>query len=332
MTRLIQLEDKQRQRRIAKVDGERLHLLNDFFSCYALAQAAIQSGVRAVELVVRHLSHQSIPYQEVYEARSEWTVLPSFDHPDEPARCLVAGTGLTHKASAENRAAMHAETATVTDSMRMYQWGLDGGRPESGTVGVPPEWFYKGTGTVLRAHNQPLTVPCFGGDGGEEPEIAGVYVIDGEGMPRRAGMTIANEFSDHVIEKKNYLYLAPSKLRTCAIGPELVLDPDFSAVPGTVSIERAGKVIWSKKIATGEAKMSHTVENLEHHHFKYDQHRRPGDVHIHFFGADAFSFGEGIALEEGDVMMIEFTGFGRPLRNPIRFDKSKEKVIGVRAL
>src|SRR5207244_12831064 len=36
--------------------------------------------------------------------------------------------------------------------------------------------------------------------------------------------------------------------------------------------------------------------NMEHHHFKFDSHKRPGDVHVHFFGADAFSFGEGIRL------------------------------------
>ena len=51
-------------------------------------------------------------------------------------------------------------------------------------------------------------------------------------------MAAGNEFSDHQFEKKNYLYLASSKLRTCAIGPELVLDPDFDRVPGEVTIER----------------------------------------------------------------------------------------------
>jgi len=157
---------------------------------------------------------------------------------------------------------------------------------------VAPEWFYKGRGTILRAHGDPLAVPAFAEDGGEEPEVAGIYIIDAEGRPRRVGMAMANEFSDHKFEKKNYLYLAHSKLRNCSMGPELVINPEFSAVPGTVSVERGGRVLWSKSIATGEAKMSHTLANLEHHHFKYDEHRRPGDAHIHFFGADAFSFGD----------------------------------------
>ena len=75
--------------------------------------------------------------------------------------------------------------------------------------------------------------------------------------------------------------------------------------------------------------MSHTIANLEHHHFKYDVHRRPGDAHLHFFGADAFSFGDGIKLEDGDVMVIAFEGFGRPLRNPIQMDKGEQRFVSV---
>ena len=58
------------------------------------------------------------------------------------------------------------------------------------------------------------------------------YIVDAAGLPRRIGMVAGNEFSDHEFEKKNYLYLAASKLRTCAIGPELVIDPDFHQVYG----------------------------------------------------------------------------------------------------
>src|ERR1035438_1530325 len=105
--------------------------------------------------------------------------------------------------------------------MRMYEWGVEGGRPEPDAIGVAPEWFFKGTGGVLRGHNEPLDVPAYAEDGGEEPEVAGIYVIDAAGHPRRVGMAAGNEFSDHGVEKRNYLYLAASKLRTCAIGPEL---------------------------------------------------------------------------------------------------------------
>ncbi|MGH7467946.1 MAG: hypothetical protein ACRENP_08165 [Longimicrobiales bacterium] len=143
----------------------------------------------------------------------------------------------------------------------------------------------------MRAHGEPLTVPPYADDGGEEPEIAGVYLIDPAGTPRRIGMTMGNEFSDHVLERRNYLYLAHSKLRNCAVGPELVVDPDFND-----------------------------------HHFKYAAHRRPGDLHVHFFGADAFSFGAGIALEPGDVMRVHFEGFGRPLCNPIELQRGPRLV------
>jgi hypothetical protein len=213
--------------------------------------------------------------------------------------------------------------------MRMYELGVAGGRPAEGTIGTAPEWFYKGTGTVLRGHGDALDVPSFAEDGGEEPEIAGVYIIDDTGAPRRIGMAIGNEFSDHVLERRNYLYLAASKLRTCSVGPELVLDADFSDVRGEVTIERAGAVVWSRPIHTGDRAMSHSLANMEHHHFKYPEHRRPGDLHVHFFGADAFSFSAGLALENGDVMQVSFEGFGRPLRNPIVIAKGESQLMSV---
>jgi hypothetical protein len=213
--------------------------------------------------------------------------------------------------------------------MRMYLWGVEGGRA---APGVAPEWFYKGAGAILRGHLEPLTVPPHAEDGGEEAEIAGVYLIDAGGGPRRIGMAQGNEFSDHVHERKNYLYLAESKLRECAIGPELVLDPDFSDVRGEVSIERGGGVVWRREIRSGEAAMSHSLANIEHHHFKHAQHRRPGDLHIHFYGADAFSFGEGVRLAQGDVMTVAFHGFGRPLRNPVKIESGPAPPVRVEPL
>jgi hypothetical protein len=329
--RLVQLANASGARRLAIVEGETLRLLGGCNSVYSLAQAALATDVRLPEAVRECATETTLDYGPVYRLESEWRLLPPISHP-EPARLLVSGTGLTHKASADNRQAMHQKPEELSDSMRMYFDGLKGGRPAPGEIGVSPEWFYKGCGTTLRAHGEPLDVPNFAGDGGEEPEVAGVYIIDTEGRPRRVGMVMANEFSDHVVEKQNYLYLAHSKLRACAIGPELVVDPDFADVRGTVSIERGGETLWSKRVATGEANMSHSVANLEHHHFKYDAHRRPGDAHVHFFGADAFSFGDGIVLEDGDVMVVAFEGFGRPLRNPLRVERSPQKFVPVTAV
>jgi hypothetical protein len=97
-------------------------------------------------------------------------------------------------------------------------------------------------------------------------------------------------------------------------------------------LHREERVFWSKPFATGEKNMSHTLANLEHHHFKYAAHCRPGDVHIHFFGADVFSFGEGIELRDGDEMELELAGFGRPLRNPLRVERMEPKHVAVKPL
>ncbi|MCX6631145.1 MAG: GguC family protein [Candidatus Solibacter sp.] len=331
--RLIQLAGPA-GRRLGVVEGEQLRLLRNHGSVHSLASAALAVSLNLARAAEQDLSGESLDYPDIYSGMSPWRILPAVDHPGEPARCLVSGTGLSHIRSAANRQAMHAAGEQITDSMRMYQWGLEGGRPAPGVAGVSPEWFYKGTGLTLRAHNQSLDVPDYAGDGGEEPEIAGVYIIDPSGSPRRIGMAAGNEFSDHQFEKKNYLYLAASKLRTCALGPELVLDPAFDRVSGQVTIERGGATLWCKAIQTGEAVMCHSLANLEHHHFKFEAHRRPGDIHVHFFGADAFSFGEGVQLEDGDWMQVRFEGFGKPLRNllrrPVRIAGVAETLVTVR--
>jgi len=205
----------------------------------------------------------------------------------------------------------------MTDSMRMFEWGRQQGRPSGGEIGIAPEWFYKGDGSILQAPFGTLPIPGFAEDGGEEAEVVGIYMIAEDGTPWRIGMAAGNEFSDHVFERRNYLNLAGSKLRKCSIGPELVIDAKFDDVPGKVRILRNEECIWEKQIRTGESNMCHSLANLEHHHFKFAAHRQPGMVHVHFLGADCLSFGEGIRLQPGDVTEIQFTGFGRPLRNTV---------------
>jgi hypothetical protein len=318
MTRLIQLK-KDHIRRVALVEESQLRLLGGHSSIYSLANAAISAGTTLTHTVRQSITQDLLEYDPIYNGVSEWHVLPPIDHPNEPSRCLISGTGLTHLGSARERQAMHTtKSEELTDSMKMFRWGVEGGRPVDGNVGTPPEWFYKGTGTILRAHGEPLDVPSYAEDGGEEAEIAGIYLIDPDGQPRRLGMAAGNEFSDHRFEKKNYLNLAGSKLRTCALGPEMVIDAEFESVAGKVIIERAGGTLWSKEIRTGEAEMCHSLLNIEHHHFKFEAHRRPGDVHVHFVGAGCLSCGDGIQLSDGDVMQISFEHFGRALRNSVR--------------
>jgi hypothetical protein len=332
---LAQLHHPRHGRRVALVEGDALWPVEGFPTAYELTRAALAARVPLMGFAAGQKRGEPLPYGDIHAGRSEWSLLAPFDHPAEPARCHVTGTGLTHINSAKQRDAMHVKageaSTPITDSMKIFQWGIDGGKPADATrPGVQPEWFYKGNGHILRAHGQPLDVPDFADDGGEEAEIAGVYLIDTEGNPRRVGMCAGNEFSDHQMERKNYLYLAPSKLRTASLGPELWIDFEFSDVKGHARVERGAQTLWERDLASGEANMSHTLANLEHHHFKYPQHRVPGDVHIHFWGADAFSFGGGVTLRDGDVMSVQWKGYGKPLRNPVRVVRGEVSLVRVK--
>ena len=88
-------------------------------------------------------------------------------------------------------------------------------------------------------------------------------------------------------------------------------------VRGTSRIWRDGKLLWEKPFLSGEANMSHSLSNLEHHHFKYALFRQPGDVHVHFFGTATASFADGVVTQVGDAFEIEADAFRLPLRNPI---------------
>ena len=213
-----------------------------------------------------------------------------------------------------------ADESQLTDSMRMFKMGVEGGKPEADRVGAQPEWFYKGDGDCVIAPEADIPVPAFAQDAGEEPELAGLYVIDEAGQPWRIGYAVGNEFSDHVIERHNYLWLAHSKLRACSFGPELLVGELPDHLEGTSRIVRDGQTLWEKPFLTGEANMAHSLANLEHHHFKYAGFRRPGDVHVHFFGTATLSFADDVRTREGDRFEIEIPAFGRPLRNPLCFE------------
>ena len=314
--RIVQYVEASGQRRVGIVESDHsLRSVPGTGSVYGQSLEAIAEG----QGLEAHLRAQPLSKPVDYDAiAAEGRLLSPIDHPD-PAHLLITGTGLTHLGSADARNQMHKNATTaVTDSMRMFQMGIEGGKPVPGEVGVQPEWFYKGDGSILAAPYQPLCSPAFALDGGEEPEIAGIYVIGPDGTPYRLGFAIGNEFSDHVMERQNYLYLAHSKLRPCSIGPELALGELAQDVRGTARILRGVGCVWQKPFLSGEANMSHTLANLEQHHFKYAQFRRPGDIHVHFFGTATLSFADGIRLEAGDEVEIEAEGFGRPLRNAYR--------------
>ena len=307
-------------------EGSEARALRNTGSVYELATAAVANGGLRAEIARRGLG-------ETVDLTRATFDLP-VSHPD-PAHLHLTGTGLTHLGSASARDAMHAKLAsaaqhansesaeTLTDSMKMFRMGLEGGRPAAGEVGAQPEWFYKGNGHAAVAPGAALEAPGFAEDGGEEPEIAGIYLIGPDGTPHRIGWALGNEFSDHVTERVNYLWLAHSKLRVASYGPEVLVGDLPSDVRGHSRILRDGKTLWEKSFLSGEANMSHTLANLEHHHFKYAIFRQPGDLHVHYFGTATLSFADGIKTQPGDTFEIEVPDFGQPLRNTLTF-ASKE--------
>jgi len=319
-------------RRIGLVRGDHVFDLtsaNSAPTCVVeLASSAFGRGLRLGALV-EELAHTpnlaSLAYDSLLagepEGKAPW-LLPPVDHPD-PSRVLVSGTGLTHLGSVTSRDEMHggkpAAAEPQTDSAKMFALGLAGGKPAKDQRGAAPEWFYKGNGTVLRGPRSKLTVPAHALDGGEEPEIVGCYVIDDDGVPRRLGFALGNEWSDHATEKINYLYLAPSKLRECAVGPSLNVDDPFVDVRLRCTVSRDGEVLYdSGELRSGESAMCHSLANIEDHHFKFAQHRRPGDVHLHFFGTSKLSYGSrSWRYAAGDEIRIEAPGFSAPLVNMV---------------
>jgi hypothetical protein len=315
--RLLQFLDSGRER-VARIDDDGgVAPLARFETMYQLARKALTERRTLEQLVAAEPLDPPVAFADLLR---DGRLLPPLTHPD-PAHCLVSGTGLTHLGSAAARDAMHAkldkQVSELTDSMKMFKAGVEGGKPSADKPGMQPEWFYKGTGRNVVACGNPLRSPDFAEDHGEEPELVGLYLIDDNGRPHRAGFAIGNEFSDHVTERRNYLLLAHSKLRQCGVGPMLNTGTLPAHLEGTSRIRRDGAVLWQKPFLTGEANMCHTFANLEYHHFKYAQHRVPGDVHLHFFGTATVSFADGVKTQAGDVFEVDLPALGAPLVNPL---------------
>src|SRR5579883_2973358 len=319
--RLAQIIDEAGKRALVVTARGESRLVKGARSTYDLALQAIEAGESLRKLIAARGVGKPV---DLAKALKEKRVLNPIDHKD-PAHLLVTGTGLTHLGSAEGRDKMHkdaADPAKQTDSMRMFRMGLEGAKQ-----GVQPEWFYKGDGSTVAAPGGDLVSPDFALDGGEEPEIVGLYIIAPDGAPFRVGFALGNEFSDHVTERQNYLYLAHSKLRASSFGPELLVGDLPADVQGLSRILRGKEKLWEKPFISGEQNMSHSIANLEAHHFKYELFRRPGDVHVHFFGTATLSFSDGIKTQKGDVFEIEAEPFGLPLRNRLTIAKTKRAKV-----
>jgi hypothetical protein len=332
--RLVQFLDAGVGRSVGSVseDGRYLQRIGGVQSVHQLALEAARRRISLAQLVRDSLTAEQVSYDSLVSAQR---LLPPLDHPD-PARWLVTGTGLSHLGSAAARDSMHAkiqqDESQLTDSMKIFKWGVEGGKPRAGEIGVQPEWFYKGDGRCVVPPGQALELPPYALDGGDEVEVVGLYVIADDASVCRVGFALGNEYSDHVMERQNYLYLAHSKLRQCAYGPELLLGALPGSVSGTARLLRNGEAIWSESWLSGDENMAHAIANLEHHHFKYRDFRRPGDVHVHFFGAATGSFTKQVKAQVGDVFEIESPAFGRALRNPLGRPQAPYELVSVRTL
>lgn len=317
LIRLIQYVDNAGQRQVGLANihnGEQVECLVDAGSTYMLAQEAIKEG-RSLATQITYYTKTTEP-DTLSDLLAQQRVMVPLDHPD-PAHCYVTGTGLTHTGSASTRDKMHSadnDSEQLTDSMKMFRMGLEGGKPAPGTAGVQPEWFYKGDGSIVIAPEHFFPIPSFSFDASEEPELVGCYLNGPDGTPFRIGFALGNELSDHITERQNYLFLAHSKLRVCSFGPELLVGDLPNDIQGTSRIIRNGETVWEKPFLSGEANMSHTIANLEHHHFKYQLFRRGGDVNLHYFGTATLSFAD-MRTAEGDIFEIQAGAFGKPLSN-----------------
>ncbi|MEM6415935.1 MAG: AraD1 family protein [Pseudomonadota bacterium] len=311
------------------VADEHAQVLRDDFDFIEALQTALYSKQSFEELALAAASEERVDVNALIAGGRVRSPVPLSG---SVGTCLVTGTGLTHVRSAEIRDSMNADENESSDTMKMYQMGKEAGRPPRDGIGVQPEWFFKGTGQCLVPSGADIEAPGYSLSAGEEVELAGVYYISDDLVPVRVGFVLVNDFSDHALESKNYLYLATSKLRECAIGPELLIGDAPEDVAGRTLVRRNGKVIWEREFRTGEANMTHSIANLEHHHFKHTTLLTPGDIHIHLLGCPVFSYGDGHSLADGDEIEISAPKFGAPLRNTVRFQPKSEVAISVRRL
>ncbi len=205
---------------------------------------------------------------------------------------------------------------------------IEGGKPKKGETGAQPEWFYKGDGSILAPPEGDLASPAFALDAGEEPEIVGIYVIDGAGATRCG--SVSRSATNSPITSPKGRTICGSLIRSC--GPQASALSCWSAsFPWTFKASLASggvrEVIWERAFLSGEQNMAHSVANLEAHHFKYPLFRRPGDVHVHFFGTATLSFSEGVRRRKATCSKFNRRRSGCRLRNRLTAEKAAKTKV-----
>src|SRR5271154_6702269 len=127
--RVVQYVDRTEKACVGIVSDNVVAKVASYGSTYDAALAAIAKGVELSALLDADRSGVTESYDDII---AEKRIRVPINHP-EPARCLLTGTGLTHIGSAEARDSMHTVMASdeqkLSDSMKMFRYGIEGGRP-----------------------------------------------------------------------------------------------------------------------------------------------------------------------------------------------------------
>lgn len=173
-------------------------------------------------------------------------------------------------------------------------------------------WEYQGSGESLTAHGEALPVSS-AHSAVRAPDLASVYVIGGDGIPRRVGVSAGIGG------------VGIGGARSSALGPELVLEPDLSRLKGSARFMRAGSEAWSGAAQWEGA--AESLEAVEAEHFRRAGHRTPGDVHVHFFGAKLG--GRCASVENGDEIAVQWDALGAELRAVIEKERISPEPIAL---
>ncbi len=163
-----------------------------------------------------------------------------------------------------------------------------------------PPWRYIASGASLRGHGDSLPA-------GASPDLAAIYLIAPDGLPRRAGITQGN------------------RGRASSLGPELILEPELPVLKGSARVGHSQKPRSQTLLA--EVPVQLALASIEPDHFESADFRRPGDVHVHFLGERVFTHGADLEAGEGERVEVEFEGLGRALINTIRFEAPAARCV-----
>jgi hypothetical protein len=182
----------------------------------------------------------------------------------------------------------------------------------------PPSWFFRGSGSTLVGAEQPLPLPGFAPAGAPVAQLLGLYVIADDGTPCQAGWALGHPVVDPALAMGSGA--GHARLRCTAVGPELLIGALPAELPAIARARRKTAVVGERRFDLGTASRTHSYADLARDHFRYQMHRRPGDVHVHCFGTSA----PDTALATGDDLTFELecAAFGLPLRNRVTISET----------